>query len=106
MESDWKEGSPWNLRKPDGTIDVTGVVRESDPPRKLVVSWNVDGGAKFKDLPECLVSYEIEVVGEGVVRLTMIEAHPTSIPAYLLEGGRRRLTLRVGCRNARRRMNC
>jgi uncharacterized protein YndB with AHSA1/START domain len=89
VESDWKEGSPWILRKPDGTADVRGVIREGDPPRRLVVSWNVDGPEELKDLPESIVTYELEVVGEGVVRLTMTEAHPTPIPAYLLEGGRR-----------------
>lgn len=89
VESDWETGSPWVMRKPDGTVDVKGVVRESDPPRKLVVSWNVEGPEELKDLPESIVTYELEVVGEGVVRLTMTEAHPTPIPAYLLEGGRR-----------------
>src|SRR5690242_7830501 len=57
VESDWKQGSPWILRKPDGTYDVTGEVRESDPPRKLVVSWKVQM-EQFRDLPECIVSYE------------------------------------------------
>jgi uncharacterized protein YndB with AHSA1/START domain len=89
VESDWKTGSPWIFRKPDGTADVKGVVRESDPPRKLVVSWNVDGPAGRQAFPESIVSYELEAVGDGVVRLTMTEAHPTPIPAYLLEGGRR-----------------
>ena len=89
VESDWEVGSPWSLRRPDGTIDVRGFVRENDPPRRLVVSWQVDGPEGPKDLPEALVSYEIEEAGAGVVRLTMIEAHPTPIPAYLLEGGRR-----------------
>jgi uncharacterized protein YndB with AHSA1/START domain len=89
VESDWRAGSPWLLRRPDGTVDVWGVVRESDPPRRLVVSWNVDGPAGLKDLPESIVTYEIEPAGENVVRLTMTEAHPTPIPAYLLEGGRR-----------------
>jgi uncharacterized protein YndB with AHSA1/START domain len=89
VESDWKQGSPWMLRKPDGTIDVCGEVRECDPPRKLVVSWKVEGHEEFKHLPESIISYEIEMVGENVVRLTMTEAHPTPIPAYLLEGGRR-----------------
>jgi uncharacterized protein YndB with AHSA1/START domain len=88
VESDWKQGSPWILRKPDGTSDVSGEVRESDPPHKLVVSWKVHM-EQFRDLPECIVSYEIEPAGENVVRLTMTEAHPTPIPAYLLEGGRR-----------------
>jgi uncharacterized protein YndB with AHSA1/START domain len=87
VESDWKTGSPWILRMPDGRVDVKGEVRESDPPRKLVVSWNVDWIADR--LPEAVVSYEIDELGDGVVRLTMTEAHPTPIPAYLLEGGRK-----------------
>jgi uncharacterized protein YndB with AHSA1/START domain len=89
VESDWKEGSTWILRKPDGTVDVTGVVRESDPPLKLVVSWNVGGVEGREVFPESIVTYELEVAGEGVVRLTMSEAHPTPIPAHLLEGARR-----------------
>ena len=87
VESDWKRGSPWILRMPDGRAVVTGEVRETDPPRKLVVSWNVDSIAD--KLPEAVVSYEIDEVGDDVVRLTMTEAHPTPIPAYLLEGGRK-----------------
>jgi uncharacterized protein YndB with AHSA1/START domain len=89
VESDWKKGSSWFLRQQDGIAEVEGEVRESEPPRKLVVSWRVEGPAEFKNLPESIVSYEIEVVGENVVRLTMTEAHPTPIPAQLLEGGRR-----------------
>jgi len=87
VESDWKQGSPWILRKPDGSVDVSGEVRQSDPPRKLVVSWNIDW-AETK-LPECIVTYDIEPAGENLVRLTMTEAHPTPIPANLLEGGRK-----------------
>jgi len=67
---------------------VRGVVLESVPPRKLVVTWNVVQ-EQFKDLPECVVTYDIEPAGDGVVRVTMTESHPTPIPAYLLEGGRR-----------------
>ena len=89
VESDWKQGSRWFMRRPDGTVDVKGDVRESDPPHKLVISWNVDGPPEMKNLPECIVTYDIETVGDSVVRLTMTEAHPTPIPAYLLEGGRR-----------------
>jgi uncharacterized protein YndB with AHSA1/START domain len=87
VESDWKQGSPWLLRMPDGRIDVKGVVRESDPPRRLSVSWNVDWSETR--LPEAVVTYDIETVGENLVRLTMTEAHPTPIPRALLDGGRR-----------------
>jgi uncharacterized protein YndB with AHSA1/START domain len=88
VESDWKRGSKWLLRKPDGQVDVEGEVRESDPPRKLVLSWNVVWIEELKNLPESIVTYDIEPLGDGVVRLTMTEAHPTPIPTYLLEGGR------------------
>lgn len=88
VESDWKPGSRWLLRKPDGGSDVEGLVQESIPPRKLVLTWNVTGHPDLKNLPECIVTYDIEPLGDKVVRLTMTEAHPTPIPAYLLEGGR------------------
>jgi len=87
VESDWRTGSLWILRMPDGRVDVRGEIRESDPPRRLAVSWNVDW--LEPKLPECLVTYEIEPVGDNLVRLTMTEAHPTPIPAHLLEGGRK-----------------
>lgn len=87
VESDWQTGSPWLLRKPDGSVDVEGVVRDSAPPRKLVLTWRV---AWMPDLPPCVVTYEIEpAAGGGAVRLTMTESNPTPIPARLLEGGRK-----------------
>lgn len=87
VESDWREGSPWCLRMSDGRIDVKGEVRESAPPRRLMVTWNVDWIDPRP--PECFVTYDIEDVGGGVVRLTMTEAHPTPIPRVWLEGGRK-----------------
>src|SRR6266496_4118290 len=60
VESDWEKGSPWVLRKPDGHTDVRGEVRESDWPRKLVVSWNVDWSET--KLPESIVTYDIEQI--------------------------------------------
>ena len=87
VESDWKTGSPWLLRMPDGRVDVRGVVRESVPPRRLSLSWNIDWSET--PLPECFVTYEIEPVGENLVRLTMSEDHPTPISSEILEGGRK-----------------
>ncbi len=88
VESDWKAGSPWVLRMPDGRVDVKGMVRESNRPSKLRVTWNVDWLPDPKP-PECFVTYQIEYVGEGLVRLTMTEEHPTPIPKAWLEGGRK-----------------
>jgi uncharacterized protein YndB with AHSA1/START domain len=89
IESDWKTGSPWLLRMPDGRINLKGEVRLSDPPRKLVLSMKVEWIEALRDLPEAIVTYEIEPIANGVLRLSMTEAHPTPIPADLLEGGRK-----------------
>jgi uncharacterized protein YndB with AHSA1/START domain len=68
-------------------VDVRGKIVEADPPRKLVVTWIVESVEAFKNLPEAIVTYEIEPMGE-VIRLTMTESHPAPIPEHLLEGGR------------------
>lgn len=86
VESDWKQGSEWILRMPDGRVDIRGVIREANPPRKLVVTWNVDWAEQ--KFPESIVSYEIEEARPGLIKLTMTEAHPTPIPRGMLEGGR------------------
>ncbi|MFZ0496838.1 MAG: SRPBCC domain-containing protein [Methylocella sp.] len=88
VDSDWKSGSEWILRLPGGRVDVKGRVVESDPARKLAVTWNTGWIEKLKKPPEAIVTYEIEPMGE-VVRLTMTESHPAPIPDYMLEGGRR-----------------
>lgn len=87
IESDWKEGSAWTLWMPDGRADVSGRVLRADPPRLLSVSWRVEWIPELRDLPESIVTYTLEPLGD-VVRLTMEEAHPTPIPEELLEGGR------------------
>jgi uncharacterized protein YndB with AHSA1/START domain len=39
--SDWKPGSPWTHEDMEsGAADVVGEVVESDPPRKLVLTWS------------------------------------------------------------------
>lgn len=39
--SDWKPGSPWTHQRtdPSGTVDIVGEVIESDPPRRLLLTW-------------------------------------------------------------------
>lgn len=86
IESDWKKGAEWTLYKPDGAIDVNGVVVEADPPRRLKLTWNVPWIAGDA-LPECHVTYDIQQAG-ALVKLTMTEHHPTAIDPKWLEGGK------------------
>jgi uncharacterized protein YndB with AHSA1/START domain/DNA-binding transcriptional ArsR family regulator len=69
--SDWRPGSRWEHRRPDGsgTVDVAGRVLEADPPRRLVITF----GAPDGDEPpggDSVVTFVLEEQG-GVVRLTV-----------------------------------
>lgn len=71
--SDWKPGSRWEHRRADEThtVDIVGRVVESDPPRRLVITW-----ARPKEEAETekhsRVTFEIEPQGDGRVRLTVV----------------------------------
>jgi uncharacterized protein YndB with AHSA1/START domain len=88
MESDWKAGSPFKLLIADGRIDSQGKVLECDPPRRLAVTWHVERMEEFRRLPEAIVAFQIDPLGD-VVRLTVSEFHPDGIDPKYLEGGRR-----------------
>jgi uncharacterized protein YndB with AHSA1/START domain len=87
VEIEPKIGGNFLLRFPDGRVNVRGEVVEWSPSRRLAVTWAVDWVPETRDLPECLVTYEIEQAG-AAVRLTMTEAHRWEVPDALLEGGR------------------
>ena len=70
--SDWKPGSRWEHRDHDklGTLRMAGKVVESDPPRRMVWTWGrpADGDKEDK---HSRVTFDIEKVESGVVRLTV-----------------------------------
>jgi uncharacterized protein YndB with AHSA1/START domain len=87
IEIEPRQGGAFILRMPDGRVDVKGSVVTWDPPRRLAVTWLVDWIEDMRNLPECLVTYDIAQAGEAV-RLTMTEAHQWDVPDDLLSGGR------------------
>jgi uncharacterized protein YndB with AHSA1/START domain len=88
VQSAWTAGSLVQYFRPDGTLDVQGEVLECDPPRRLSITWHVEWHEGFRKLPPCVVTFQLDHLGE-VVRLTMAESHPAPIDVRLLEGGRR-----------------
>src|SRR5262245_66357735 len=72
------------MRMPDGRFDIKGRVVGWDPPGRLSVTWEVDF-AEFRELPACLVTYDIEPMGESV-KLTMTEAHQWLVPDAIAGG--------------------
>lgn len=86
IEIEPKTGGAFRMLGLDGSTHISGVVVDWSPPRRLVYSWAVKGVGAFGELPDCLVSYDIERSGEAV-KLTMMEQHSWDVPAAILAGG-------------------
>jgi uncharacterized protein YndB with AHSA1/START domain len=82
-----KMGGVFRLLAPDGSVHVEGEVVDWLPPHRFSCTWAVVGMPEFRDLPPCLVTYDIEQAGDSV-RLTMTESHQWDVPDALLSGGR------------------
>lgn len=86
VEIEPRTGGLFRLLWPDRRVHVAGTVIEWSPPRRLAVTWRVEGMKEFGELPECLVSYDIAQSGEAV-KLTMSESHSWDVPRDILKGG-------------------
>ena len=88
--SDWKPGSRWEHQRDDPTriVDIVGKVVESNPPRRLVITWarpaEADDEAKHSR-----VSFDIEPHRDGLVRLTVSHEELERDPGMLsnISGG-------------------
>lgn len=81
-----KPGGRFQLLYPDGRTHVSGRVLDWSPPHRFVCTWIVEGMPGFAELPECIVTYDIEQAGSAV-RLTMTESHSWDVPDAILAGG-------------------
>lgn len=70
--SDWKPGSQWQHQRQDDarTVDMVGKVVESNPPRRLIITWARPKDAE-EDSKHSRVTFDIEPQAEGLVRLTV-----------------------------------
>jgi uncharacterized protein YndB with AHSA1/START domain len=82
-----RAGGAFRMLYPDGRVHISGTVLDWTPPKRLSCTWLVDGMPGFGDLPECIVTYEIEPAG-GATKLTMTESHSWEVPEAILAGGR------------------
>ncbi len=81
-----RAGGAFRLLYPDGRVHIAGEVLDWSPPRRFSCTWTVEGVERFGELPECIVTYEIEPAGDAV-RLTMTESHSWDVPEAILAGG-------------------
>lgn len=82
--SDWQPGSRWEHQRADGsrTVDIVGTVVEATPPRRLVYTWARPADAEDAE-KHSRVAFEIEPIGDGLVRLTVTHADLERDPQML-----------------------
>jgi uncharacterized protein YndB with AHSA1/START domain len=87
IDVEQQTGGKFFIRYPDGRVHISGRVLDWTPPRRFSCTWLVEGMKEFAELPECIVTYDIEPAGDAV-RLTMTESHSWDVPEAILAGGR------------------
>jgi uncharacterized protein YndB with AHSA1/START domain len=70
VETDWKAGSPWRLKFPDGRVADTGEVLEIDPPRRIVLKWRNEFRPELTAEGWSRCVFELEPQ-DGAVKLTV-----------------------------------
>jgi uncharacterized protein YndB with AHSA1/START domain len=81
-----RQGGAFRLLNADGSVHMSGEVLDWSPPRRFSCTWTVEAPT-FRELPACIVTYDIEPAGEAC-RLTMTESHSWDVPEAILAGGR------------------
>ena len=73
QDCDWKQGSAWSMKFPDGRVADMGEVLEIDPPKRLVLKWRNEFRPELKAEGYSRATYELESVGD-TVKLTVTHA--------------------------------
>ena len=73
VECGWQKGSPWTMRRPDGSLTDTGEILEIDPPRRMVILWQNEWNPELKAEGKSRCTIELEPV-DGAVKLTITHA--------------------------------
>jgi uncharacterized protein YndB with AHSA1/START domain len=73
FDTDWKTGSAWTMRYPDGKITDTGEVLTFDRPRKIVLKWRNEFRPELKAEGVATCTMDLEPF-EGAVKLTITHA--------------------------------
>ena len=72
IESTFIPGDPWRMTLPDGSEAACGVIEEADPPRRLVMTWQVRYDAAMAEEPPGRVEWLLTENGNGVTRVTTV----------------------------------
>ncbi len=65
-EADWKAGSSWTMKFPDGRIADAGEILEYRPCQRMVIKWRNEWKPEFKAEGFSRCSIEVDRAGEAV----------------------------------------
>ena len=68
-----KTGGHFALLYPDGRTHISGRVLDWSPLRRFACTWTVEGMPGFAELPECIVTYDIEPAGDAETGVWSVE---------------------------------
>jgi uncharacterized protein YndB with AHSA1/START domain/DNA-binding transcriptional ArsR family regulator len=71
VESDWAPGSPYRYLI-DGNEAIVGEILDSEPPRRLVMSFDACWDEQVAGDPPSTITWEVADSGPGVVQLTVV----------------------------------
>jgi uncharacterized protein YndB with AHSA1/START domain len=70
VECGWQHGSPWRMSRANGVLTDTGHILEIDPPRRLVIHWQVEWVPEMKAEGPSVCTFDLEPA-DGAVKLTV-----------------------------------
>jgi uncharacterized protein YndB with AHSA1/START domain len=66
IECGWKQGSPWKIVAPDGSVYDKGELLEIDPRRRMVIRWTNEWKPEFKAEGPSRCTIDLEPVDKSV----------------------------------------
>jgi uncharacterized protein YndB with AHSA1/START domain len=91
IQADWQNGSPFEVWNPQGKLQAKGVLLTVDPPRKLVMTWQLLSFTDTADEKPSRLTWEIEPHAQfdGVTLVTVVHDEFEEAPntSRILEAG-------------------
>jgi uncharacterized protein YndB with AHSA1/START domain len=76
-ETDWKLGSAWTMKFPDGSVADTGEIVEFSQKQRIAIKWRNEWKPELKNEGFSLCTFELEPA-DGVIKLTV--KHEMDVP--------------------------
>ena len=69
-ETDWKKGSAWTMKFPDGRVADAGEIVEISPPKRIVIKWRNEWNPEMRKEGFSRCTFDLEQEN-GAVKLTV-----------------------------------